>query len=157
MRRIIGIDPGLVHTGWGVVDSIGNERHYVASGVILPHVKDPLPARLSFIFNEITGILNIWEPTECGIEITFANRNPATSLVLGHARAAAILAVSEKKIPIFEYEANKIKKAIAASGHADKMQIAGMVKILLPAANPETADESDALAIALCHANHSRF
>jgi len=155
--RILGIDPGLIHTGWGVIESVGNERRYTASGVILAPTKDPLPIRLAFIFTELGRVLDLWGPEECGIEITFANRNPATSLTLGHARAAAILAASTRGIPIYEYEPNKIKKAIAAAGHADKDQVERMVRLLLPAANPKTADESDALAIALCHANHVRF
>jgi len=155
--RIIGIDPGLVHTGWAVVDAVGNERRYVASGVILPPVKDALPARLAFIFAELGAVVDLWKPGECGIEITFVNKNPATTLVLGHARAAAMLAASTRGIPVYEYEPNKIKKAIACAGHADKDQIDKMVRILLPGVAPKSPDESDACAIALCHANYSRF
>jgi crossover junction endodeoxyribonuclease RuvC len=155
MKRIIGIDPGLVHTGWAIIDSVGNERKYVASGVILPKTKDPLPDRLAFIFNELSTLVDLWKPDECSIEITFVNQNPTTTLLLGHARAAAILAVSIKNIPVFEYEPNKIKKAITGAGHADKSQIDAMVRILLPLAKPRTADESDALAIALTHANYA--
>ena len=157
VKRIIGIDPGLVHTGWGVIDSEGNERRYVASGVILPKAKDALPRRLAFIFDELGKVVDLWTPTECAIEITFVNKNPATTLLLGHARAAAILAAATKGIPIAEYEPNKIKKAIAAAGHADKTQVDKMVRILLPAARPKSSDESDALAIALAHANYSRI
>jgi crossover junction endodeoxyribonuclease RuvC len=155
-KRIIGIDPGLVHTGWAVIDSVGNERHYAASGVILPSVKDPLPDRLSFIFNEVGKLMDLWKPDECGIEITFVNQNPTTTLLLGHARAAAILAAATRGVPVYEYEPNKIKKAVTGQGHADKGQIDAMVRILLPAAAPKTSDESDAIAIALAHSNYSR-
>ncbi|MDR1071821.1 MAG: crossover junction endodeoxyribonuclease RuvC [Rickettsiales bacterium] len=155
-RRIIGIDPGLVHTGWAVIDSAGNERKYVASGVILPPVKDELHARLVFIFKELGVLLDLWKPDECGIEITFVNQNPTTTLLLGHARAAAILAVATRGVSIYEYEPNKIKKAVTGAGHADKNQIEAMVRVLLPGALPKTSDESDALAIALAHSNYSR-
>ena len=155
--RIIGIDPGLVHTGWAIIESEGNARHYVASGVVLPPVKESLPVRLSFIFKGLGELIDLWKPDECAVEITFANKNAASTLALGHARAAAIVSASARGIPVFEYEPNKIKKAIACAGHADKDQVERMVRMLLPAAKPKTADESDALAIALCHANMNRF
>jgi crossover junction endodeoxyribonuclease RuvC len=156
-RRIIGIDPGLVHTGWAVIDAVGNERRYVASGVILPKVKDALPDRLSCIFKELGVLIDLWKPAECGIEITFVNQNPTTTLLLGHARAAAILAAAMRNIPVYEYEPNRIKKAIVGAGHADKSQIDAMVRVLLPAAKPTSPDEADAIAIALAHSNYSRF
>jgi len=155
--RIIGIDPGLLHTGWAVIESAGNTRRFVASGVILPRAADPLPARLTRIFTDVRALCDLWKPDECAIEITFVNQNPTTTLLLGHARAAALVAVGTFDIPIYEYEPNKIKKAIAAAGHADKNQIAAMVKILLPAAAPKTADEADAIAIALAHSNMSKI
>lgn len=157
MTRIIGIDPGLLHTGWAVIDSNGADRHYVASGVILPKISLSLPERLTIIFHGITELCEKFCPDVCSIEITFVNQNPKTTLILGHARASAIVAVANKDIPIFEYEPNKIKKALTSAGHADKEQVYKMVKILLPMANPKTADESDAIAIALAHANMSKF
>jgi len=157
MTRIIGIDPGLVHTGWAVIDSIGSERKYVASGKIEPKRDAPLAARLAFIFDNLGTVIDLWKPDEFAIEYTFVNKNPTTTLLLGHARAAAILAAGTREIPIFEYEPNKIKKAVSAAGHADKSQIMGMIKILLPAANPKSADEADACAVALAHSNMSRF
>lgn len=157
MKRILGIDPGLVHTGWAVIESAGSTRRYIASGVIAPPAKEPLPARLALIFKGVDKICAEFEPDECAVEITFVNKNPTSTLLLGHARAAAICAVGIREIPISEYEPNKIKKAIACSGHADKNQIGAMVKILLPAAAPKTADEADAVAIALAHSNTSRF
>lgn len=157
MKRILGIDPGLLHTGWAIVDVAGSTRKYVASGVILPPTKIPLPERLAYIFNGVSEICENFEPNECSIEIIFVNKNSKTTLLLGHARAAAITAVAVKNIPIFEYEANKIKKALTGVGHADKDQIYKMLSILLPTAHPKTSDESDAIAIALTHANTSRF
>ncbi|HIU65828.1 MAG TPA: crossover junction endodeoxyribonuclease RuvC [Candidatus Enterousia avicola] len=157
MTRIIGIDPGLLHTGWAIIDSSGAERHYVASGVILPKTSLSLPERLSIIFRGVTELCEKFCPDVCSIEITFVNQNPKTTLILGHARAAAIVAVANKDIPVFEYEPNKIKKALTSAGHADKEQVYKMVRILLPAAKPKTSDESDAIAIALAHANMSKF
>ena len=157
MKRIIGIDPGLLRTGWGIIESVGNNRAYVASGVILPPAKLPLAERLGRIFGELSSVIDMWKPTEVAIEITFVNKNPETSLLLGHARGAAMLAFGVREMPVFEYEANKIKRAISATGHADKDQVARMVYMLLPGAREKTdtnkADETDALAIALAHSN----
>lgn len=157
MKRILGIDPGLLHTGWSIIDVAGSIRKYVASGVILPPTKLSLPERLAFIFNGISELCETFEPNECSIEVIFVNKNGKTTLLLGHARAAAITAVAVKNIPVFEYEPNKVKKALTGVGHADKDQIYKMLSILLPSAHPKTADESDAIAIALTHANTSRF
>lgn len=157
MKRIIGIDPGLLHTGWAIIEVAGSSRKYIASGVILPPTKIPFAERLAFIFNGIAELCDAFNPTECSIEIIFVNKNSKTTLLLGHARAAAITAVAVKNIPVFEYEPNKVKKALTGMGHADKDQIYKMLSILLPAAHPKTADESDAIAIALTHANTSRY
>ena len=157
MKRILGIDPGLLHTGWAVIDVAGASRTYVASGVILPPTKIDFPQRLAFIFNGVSELCEKFNPTECSIEIIFVNKNGKTTLLLGHARAAAITAVATKNIPVFEYEPNTVKKALTGMGHAEKDQIYKMLSILLPAAHPKTADESDAIAIALTHANTSRL
>ena len=157
MKRIIGIDPGLLHTGWSIIDIAGSTRKYVASGVILPPTRLSLPERLAFIFNCVKSLCEEFKPNECGIEVTFVNKNGKTTLLLGHARAAAITAIAVNDIPVFEYEPNKVKKALTGIGHADKDQIYKMLSILLPDAHPKTMDESDAIAIALTHANTSRF
>ena len=157
MKRIIGIDPGLLHTGWAIIDVAGSSRKYIASGVILPPTKVSLPERLAFIFNGLVELCDKFNPDECGIEVIFVNKNAKTTLLLGHARAAAITAIAVKNIPVFEYEPNKVKKALTSMGHADKEQIYKMLKILLPEAHPKTPDESDAIAIALTHANTSRY
>ena len=157
MTRILGIDPGLLHTGWAVIESVGNTRKYIASGVILPKKTGALAERLAIIFNEVTKLVDTFSPDECSMEITFVNKNPTTTLILGHARAAAMVAISVKNIPIFEYEPNRIKKILTGAGHADKTAVDKMVRILLPGANPKTPDESDAIAIALAHSNMAKF
>ena len=110
--RILGIDPGLLHTGWAVIDVKAAAYHYVASGVILPKTSLPLSERLATIFRGVNDLCENFSPDVCSIEITFVNQNPKTTLILGHARAAAIVAVANRDIPIFEYEPNKIKKAL---------------------------------------------
>ena len=157
MKRILGIDPGLLHTGWAIIDFAGSNRKYVASGVILPPTKLSLAERLAFIFNNVSQICDEFKPDECSIEVIFVNKNGKTTLLLAQARSAAITAIAVRDVPVFEYEANKVKKALTSSGHADKEQIYKMLSVLLPAAHPKTADESDAIAIALTHANTSRF
>ena len=157
MTRILGIDPGLFHTGWAVIETNGNARKYIASGVILPKKTGQLPERLAIIFNEVTKLCDTFKPDEASMEITFVNKNPTTTLILGHARAAAMVAISVKNIPIYEYEPNRVKKILTGAGHADKTAVDKMVRILLPAATPKTPDESDAIAIALAHANTTRF
>ena len=156
-KRVLGIDPGLLHTGWAVVETSGQTRKYIASGVILPNPKMEMAQRLVTVFREVTKICETFSPDECSIEITFVNKNPKTTLILGHARSAAIVAVANQEIPIFEYEPNKIKKALTGAGHADKTAVDKMVQILLPNAHPKTADEADAIAIALAHTNTTRF
>lgn len=155
--RVLGIDPGLLHTGWAVVESCGQSRKYIASGVILPNAKMEMSQRLVTIFRELSQICEKFNPDECAIEIIFVNKNPKTTLLLGQARACAIVAVANSNVPVFEYEPNVIKKALTGAGHADKTAIDKMVKILLPVAKPRTADEADAIAIALAHTNMVRY
>ena len=156
-KRVLGIDPGLLHTGWAVVESCGQSRKYIASGVILPKTSLPMSERLMTIFRELTKICENFEPDECSIEIIFVNKNPKTTLILGQARSAAIVAVADKNIPVFEYEPNVIKKALTGAGHADKFAVDKMVQILLPTAHPKSPDEADAIAIALAHTNMVKF
>jgi crossover junction endodeoxyribonuclease RuvC len=113
--------------------------------------------RLTIIFQELSKICETFEPDECSIEIIFVNKNPKTTLLLGQARAAAIVAVGNKDIPVFEYEPNVIKKALTGAGHADKSAVDKMVQLLLPNAHPKTPDEADAIAIALAHTNMVRY
>ena len=156
-KRILGIDPGLLHTGWAIIESAGNARKYIASGVILPKKTGELSERLAIIFNGVTELCETFEPDEASMEITFVNKNPQTTLILGHARAAAMVAIAVKNIPIFEYEPNRVKKILTGGGHADKTAVDKMVRILLPGANPKTPDESDAIAIAIAHSNTTQL
>ena len=157
IKRVLGIDPGLLHTGWAVVESCGQSRKYIASGVILPKPKLEMSLRLVTIFQELDEICKTFEPDECSIEIIFVNKNPKTTLILGQARAAAIVAVANNNIPVFEYEPNVIKKALTGAGHADKTAVDKMVRMLLPMAKPKSPDEADAIAIALAHTNMMRI
>jgi crossover junction endodeoxyribonuclease RuvC len=154
--RLIGLDPGLRRTGWGVIEVDGNSLVHVASGAVISAASLPLADRLSQLFEALTGVLNIHRPAEAAVEETFVNKNPASTLKLGQARGAVMLAPAQLGLPVAEYSANLIKKSLVGNGHADKNQVQAMVGILLPGAKPETADAADALAIAICHAHHRR-
>lgn len=151
--RIIGIDPGSVCTGFGVIDSDGFRHHYVTSGFI--KVKgDALPARLGCIFEEVSHIIEQCQPQSMGIEQVFVNKNVDSALKLGQARGAAICAGVNAQLSVGEYTPRAIKKAVTGSGAADKEQIQQMMKLLLKLDFVPQSDEADGLAIALCHANH---
>lgn len=152
--RLLGLDPGLRHTGWGVIDVDGNQLTAIASGTVSAEQSLEMPVRLQRIFRGISDVVAEFAPSECAIEETFVNRNPVSTLKLGHARAAAMLAAAEAGLCVAEYSPNAIKKAVVGAGHADKVQVSAMVNMLLPMAKPETADAADALAVAICHAHH---
>jgi crossover junction endodeoxyribonuclease RuvC len=152
--RIIGIDPGLRRTGWGVIESDGVRLVYVASGHITSNTDDDLAYRLREIYEGLGSVLVAWRPVEAAVEETFVNENPRATLKLGQARGMALLAPAMKGLRIAEYPPNLIKKTVVGAGHAEKRQIQMMVSMLLPKARFESADEADALAIAICHANH---
>jgi crossover junction endodeoxyribonuclease RuvC len=152
--RIIGIDPGLRRTGWGVIESDGVRLIYVASGLITSDAEDDLAYRLRELFEGINSVLTAWTPAEAAVEETFVNENAKATLKLGQARGMALLAPALKGLRVGEYAPNLIKKTVVGSGHADKKQIQMMVGMLLPKAKFDSADEADALAIAICHANH---
>lgn len=152
--RIIGIDPGLRRTGWGVVESDGVRLAYVASGMIASRDDDDLAYRLREIFEGLTSVLAAFQPAEAAVEETFVNENPRATLKLGQARGMALLAPAMKGLRVAEYPPNLIKKSVVGAGHAEKKQIQAMIGFLLPKAKFDSADEADALAIAICHANH---
>ncbi len=151
--RILGLDPSISSTGWGIVDVNGNRLSYVADGFIATSTKEKLSERLHKIYTELKKIIELYKPDEASIEITFLNSNPETSLKLSMARGVVFLIPSIYNIPLFEYEPNKIKKALTGVGKADKKQVETMVKILLPGCLPKNNDSSDALAIAITHCN----
>jgi len=154
--RLIGLDPGLRHTGWGVVEAVGNRLIHVADGVIDAQAAPPLAERLVDLFRQLNAILARFAPDQAAVEESFVNKNPASTLKLGVARGVVLLAPAERGIPVFEYSANLIKKSVVGVGHADKQQIQMMVKRLLPGAALEAADAADALAVAICHAHHAQ-
>jgi len=152
--RIIGIDPGLRRTGWGVVESDGARLSYVASGLVTSPADVDLAYRLRELFEGIASVIASFKPHEAAVEETFVNDNARATLKLGQARGMALLAPAMGGLVVAEYSPNLIKKSVVGAGHADKRQIQTMVGFLLPRARFESADEADALAIAICHANH---
>lgn len=152
--RIVGIDPGLRRTGWGVVDSDGVRLSYVGSGLITSTADTDLAYRLRELFEGIASVIASFNPREAAVEETFVNDNARATLKLGQARGMALLAPAMGGLAVAEYAPNLIKKSVVGSGHADKRQIEAMIRLLLPKAHVESADEADALAIAICHANH---
>jgi crossover junction endodeoxyribonuclease RuvC len=152
--RIIGIDPGLRRTGWGIVESDGVRLVYVASGLITSPADEHLAFRLRELFEGLCSVIASHKPAEAAVEETFVNDNARATLKLGQARGMALLAPAMKGLVVAEYAPNMIKKTVVGAGHAEKRQIQMMVQMLLPKAKFESADEADALAIAICHANH---
>jgi crossover junction endodeoxyribonuclease RuvC len=152
--RIIGIDPGLRNTGWGVIEVEGSGLSYVADGSVHSDADAPLATRLLQIHRQLADILARFLPDEAAIEETFVNKDARATLKLGQARGAAMLAPALAGIAVAEYAPNVVKKSVVGAGHAEKDQVKHMVKILLPRAEMKTSDSVDALAIAICHAHH---
>ena len=152
--RIIGIDPGLRRTGWGIIDTIGSRLAFVAAGTILPDDTLPLGDRLCAIHDGLMQVLSDFSPDEAAVEATFVNRDAAATLKLGQARGVAMLVPARAGMSVAEYAPNAVKKTVVGSGHAEKGQIRAMVSMLLPRAAFDTADSADALAVAICHAHH---
>lgn len=153
--RIIGIDPGLRRTGWGVIDTDGVRLGYVACGSVGSDSGGSLGERLRQLFDGLSEVLTALSPVEAAIEQTFVNRDAAATLKLGQARGIAMLVPALAGLTIAEYAPNAVKKTVVGTGHGDKEQIRAMVKCLLPRAAPDSADAADALAIAITHA-HAR-
>lgn len=153
-RTLIGIDPGLRHTGWGVVVQDGNRLSYVAAGRINPDLDLPMAERLLELAGALKQIVALYRPDEAAIEETFVNKNAASALKLGQARGAAMLALAESGLAVSEYAANRIKQSVTGYGHADKTQIQTMIGMLLPGSGKLAADAADALAVAITHAHH---
>ncbi len=152
--KIIGLDPGLRYTGWGVIEKRGNNLKYVACGRIVVPEDDSLGARLAFLFSALQQIVQDTQPDVAAVEETFSNVNARSTLKLGMARGVVMLAPALNNLQVAEYAANTVKKTVVGVGHADKRQIQHMVKLLLPLATFTNADAADALAIAICHAHH---
>jgi len=151
--RLIGLDPGLRLTGWGVIEVDGNRLRHVAHGVVRVPASGTLAERLRELFDGVAAIVEAQRPIEAAVEETFVNINPGSTLKLGQARGVVVLAPARAGLPVFEYAANLVKKSVTGAGHADKRQIAMMVGRLLPGVEA-TSDAADALAVAICHAHH---
>jgi len=152
--RILGIDPGLRRTGWGVVDCEGNRLVFVACGAIDTDDKAALAARLVTIHDGLTKVVAEFRPDEAAAEATFVNRDATATLKLGQARGVALLVPAKGGLPVAEYAPNLVKKSIIGAGHGEKAQIRMMIGVLLPKADPQSEDAADALAIAVTHAHH---
>ena len=152
--RIIGIDPGLRRTGWGVVETVGNSLRFVASGTVTSDAKLDLASRLRQIHDGLSAVVHHHRPDEAAVEQTFVNKDAVATLKLGQARGVALLVPALAGLPVAEYAPNAVKKAVIGVGHGEKAQIHMMVKVLMPRASFEGDDAADALAIAICHTHH---
>lgn len=152
--RILGLDPGLRRTGWGLIETRGTKLAYLASGTLTSDGDDDLAVRLLALFDALRAVIAAHAPDEAAVEETFVNKDPRSALKLGQARAVSLLAPALAGLPVAEYAANLVKKTVVGAGHADKAQVAAMVRLLLPKADPKGADAADALAVAICHAQH---
>ncbi|OYV36585.1 MAG: crossover junction endodeoxyribonuclease RuvC [Acidocella sp. 20-61-6] len=160
MIRLLGIDPGLRFTGWGIVESDGNRLRHVADGVISTAEIADVPLRLKALDAALAALLAEFAPAEAAVEETYVNRNATATLKLGYARGVALLAPARAGIPVFEYGAKTVKLAVVGTGNADKEQVGLMVRRLLPGVVQKRADAADALAVAICHAHrraHARL
>jgi crossover junction endodeoxyribonuclease RuvC len=152
--RILGIDPGLRRTGWGVIGCAGNRLMYVACGSVETDGKASVAERLVAIHDGLSRIVEEFRPDEAAVEATFVNRDAVATLKLGQARGIALLVPARAGVMVSEYAPNLVKKTIVGAGHAEKAQIRLMVGVLLPKADPASEDAADALAIAVTHAHH---
>jgi crossover junction endodeoxyribonuclease RuvC len=152
--RILGIDPGLRRTGWGLIAAEGNRLIYLACGSVATNEKLSLAERLVTIHDGLVRIVDEYRPDEAAVEATFVNRDATATLKLGQARGIALLVPAKAGVIVAEYAPNLVKKTIVGAGHAEKAQIRLMVGVLLPKADPQSEDAADALAIAVTHAHH---
>lgn len=152
---ILGLDPGLRKTGWGVIFyGQGGVLRHIANGTIRPPAEGSLGDRLAQLHDDVEAIIKEYAPATGAVEETFVNQNPKTTLLLGQARGVVLMTIAVNNIPLSEYSPNKIKKTVVGSGHAGKAQMMAMVKMLLPGVEFDSEDAADALAIAICHAQH---
>jgi crossover junction endodeoxyribonuclease RuvC len=152
--RILGLDPGLRRTGWGVVESAGNALSFVACGTIMPDDKAGLAERLAALHEGLAAVLARHAPHEAAVEETFVNADARGALKLGQARGIALLVPAQAGLLVAEYAPTVVKKSVVGAGRAEKSQVRMMIGVLLPKADPQTEDACDALAIAICHAHH---
>jgi crossover junction endodeoxyribonuclease RuvC len=156
ITRILGIDPGLRKTGWGLIGVEGTRLTFLACGAVTSRDGLSLAERLKALHEGLGRVVAETAPDEVAVEETFINRDPQSAIKLGHARAIALVVPALAGLPVAEYAANLIKKTVVGTGHADKRQVIAMVRVLLPKATPATEDAADALAVAITHAQHRR-
>jgi crossover junction endodeoxyribonuclease RuvC len=152
--RLLGLDPGLLRTGWGIIEADGNHVRFRAAGVVLSDAAEPLAARLDALYRGLQVVVALHRPEAAAIEETVVNVNAGSSLKLGHARGVAMLAAAHAGLPVTEYASKTVKRSVVGTGAAQKRQVAMMVRTLLPGSGEVTGDAADALAVALCHAHH---
>ncbi len=152
--RILGIDPGLRRTGWGMVEIAGNRLGFIGCGSVMTRDDDVLATRLLTIYDGLMRIVDEFHPDEAAVEATFVNRDAKATLKLGQARGIAMVVPAKAGVPVAEYAPNLVKKSIVGAGHGDKAQVRMMIGVLLPKADPSSDDAADALAIAVTHAHH---
>ncbi|WP_308909256.1 crossover junction endodeoxyribonuclease RuvC [Pseudokordiimonas caeni] len=152
--RVLGLDPGLQRTGWGIVDAVGTRLSHVANGTVTTDPKASLAERLVQLADGLRAVLADWKPEACAVEETFVNKNPTSTLKLGQARGIALYVPAKAGLIVAEYTPNHVKKSVVGVGHAAKEQIDAMVKMLLPGVKITGPDAADALAVAITHAHH---
>jgi crossover junction endodeoxyribonuclease RuvC len=152
--RILGVDPGLRRTGWGLIAVTGNALAFVAAGTVRAPLEGELAHRLLALFEGLSEVVRLHRPDEAAVEQTFVNRDATATLKLGQARGIALVVPAAAGLAVAEYAPNAVKKTIVGAGHAEKRQIRAMVRVLLPRAEFDTDDAADALAVAICHAHH---
>ncbi len=152
--RILGIDPGLRNSGWGVIDSVGSRLSHVANGVCVSQ-GETLAERLLSLYNQLSDVIARFGPDAAAVEQTFVNKDGAGTLKLGQARGIAMLVPAKAGLVVGEYAPNTVKKTVVGVGHADKQQVLHMVCLQLPGCDPAGPDAADALAIAICHSRHA--
>ncbi len=153
-NRLLGLDPGLRFTGWGVIDIDGNRLSHVANGVIRTGTGLPMSQRLVQLHEQLAEIIKRYRPHAAAAEETFVNKNPASTLKLGQARGVVLLTPALAGLMVSEYSPNQVKKSVTGAGHGAKEQVQMMVRTLLPGCAVDSADAADALAVAICHAHH---
>ena len=151
--RLMGLDPGLRHTGWGVVEARGNALRYLGCGVIDADLEGSLAQRLESLYRGLAEVAQVWAPAAAAVEETVVNKNALSSLKLGHARGVVLLAAAHAGLPVTEYASKQVKRSVTGTGAAGKEQVAAMVRVLLPGIGPLRPDAADALAVAICHAH----
>jgi len=150
---VIGLDPGLQTTGWGVIEAIGNRLRHIANGRVCSRAGDALSDRLVALHDGLDAVIRLHMPTTAAVEETFVNSNPQSTLKLGQARGVVLLVAARAGLPVAEYATRFVKKAIVGTGGADKAQVRAMVERLLPGCKVDGEDAADALAVAICHAH----